>query len=137
MARVRFAILYVLAWTPLAVLYGLVLGSQRDMDVASTIAGTVWTIGSAALLGAIVWWLSTRIHYRRTHLARFLALRHCLRAALRVDDAHDTGGHDPLALCLGHFDETVEDRGGLRDAGRLQHDVIGRRALHDVRDAVP
>ena len=74
MARVRFAILYVLAWTPLAVLYGLVLGSQRNMDLESTIAGTVWTIGSAALLGAIVWRLSTRIHYRRTHLAPFLAI---------------------------------------------------------------
>jgi sensor histidine kinase YesM len=72
--RVRFAILYVLAWLPLAALYALVLGSQPDMDVSSTLMATLWTVGSSALLGAVVWWLSTRIQFERSHLARFLAV---------------------------------------------------------------
>jgi sensor histidine kinase YesM len=71
-ARVRFAILYILAWLPLAALYALVLGTRPDMDVFSTVMATLWTIGSAALLGAVVWWLSNRLQFQRSHLARFL-----------------------------------------------------------------
>jgi sensor histidine kinase YesM len=71
-ARVRFAILYILAWLPLAALYALVLGTRPDMDVFSTVMATLWTIGSAALLGAVVWWLSNRLPFQRSHLTRFL-----------------------------------------------------------------
>ena len=74
MTRVRFAVLYILAWVPLAALYALVLGSQPQMDVGSTLIATVWTIGSAALLGSIVWWLSNRIQFERSHRARFLVV---------------------------------------------------------------
>jgi hypothetical protein len=69
--RVRFAILYVLAWVPLAALYALVLGTRPGMDVFSTVMATIWTIGSAALLGAGVWWLSNPLQFRRKHPARF------------------------------------------------------------------
>ena len=41
MTRVRFAVLYILAWLPLAALYALVLGSQPQMDVGSTLIATV------------------------------------------------------------------------------------------------
>ena len=74
MARVRFAVLYVLAWVPLAALYALVLGSRPGMDVFSTIMATIWTIGSAALFGAIVWWLSNRIQFQRAQRVRFLGI---------------------------------------------------------------
>ena len=72
MSRARFALLYVLAWTPLATLYAVVLGSQRGMNVASALWGAGWTIGVAALLGAAAWWLSMRIRYERAHRVRFL-----------------------------------------------------------------
>lgn len=78
MPRVRFAILYVLAWVPLAALYALVLGSRPEMDVFSTIMGTLWTIGSAALLGSVVWWLSTHIQFHRANRARFLVIHAAL-----------------------------------------------------------
>jgi len=70
--RARFALLYVLAWTPLAVLYAVVLGSQRGIDTTSALWGAGWTIGVAALLGAAAWWLSTRIRYERSNRVRFL-----------------------------------------------------------------
>ena len=72
MVRARFALLYVLAWTPLAALYALVLGTQPRMDAASALWGAGWAIGSAALLGAGAWWASTKIRYERAHRARFL-----------------------------------------------------------------
>ena len=78
MSRARFAVLYALAWTPLAVLYALVLGSQPRINVASAIMGTIWTIGSAALLGAVAWWISTRIQYARRTRVRFLLLHTAL-----------------------------------------------------------
>ena len=74
MSRTRFAALYVLAWTPLAVLYALVLMMQPRMDVASALWGAGWTIGSAALLGVGAWWLSNRMQYARAHRARFLII---------------------------------------------------------------
>ena len=74
MARVRFAVLYVLAWVPLAALYALVLGSRPGMDMFSTIMATIWTIGSAALFGAIVWWLSNRIQFQGAQRVRFLGI---------------------------------------------------------------
>ncbi|HUQ84009.1 MAG TPA: histidine kinase [Gemmatimonadaceae bacterium] len=79
--RVRFAVLYALAWTPLAVLYALVLATQPRMDVISAIVGTAWTIGSAALLGAVAWWISTRVQYDRSHWARFLIVHGLLSIA--------------------------------------------------------
>ena len=72
MPRARFALLYVLAWTPLAALYAVVLGSQRGMDAASALWGAGGAIGIAALLGAAAWWLSMRIRYERAHRVRFL-----------------------------------------------------------------
>ena len=72
MSRARFAFLYVLAWTPLAALYAVVLGSQRGMDVTSALWGAGFTIGVAATLGAAAWWGSTRIPYEFAHRVRFL-----------------------------------------------------------------
>lgn len=74
MSRTRFAALYVLAWTPLAVLYAVVLASQPRMDVPNALFGAVWTVGSAALLGAGAWWLSNRVQYERARRARFLLI---------------------------------------------------------------
>ena len=74
MSRARFAALYVLAWTPLAALYALVLGSQQRIAAMSALLGALSTIGFAALLGAGAWWLSTRIQYDRDHRPRFLAI---------------------------------------------------------------
>ncbi|HUQ81542.1 MAG TPA: histidine kinase, partial [Gemmatimonadaceae bacterium] len=79
--RVRFAVLYALAWTPLAALYALVLATQPRMDVMNAIVGTAWTIGSAALLGAVAWWISTRVQYDRSHWAGFLILHGLLSIA--------------------------------------------------------
>jgi len=73
-SRVRFAVLYALAWTPLAALYALVLATQPRVDVTSALFGAGWTIGSAALLGAVAWWISTRVQYQREHRARFLMI---------------------------------------------------------------
>jgi signal transduction histidine kinase len=72
--RARFALLYVLAWTPFAVLYALVLATQPRMDVPSALAGAAWTIGSAALLGIGAVWLSMRVQYDRAHRVRFLLI---------------------------------------------------------------
>lgn len=80
-SRVRFAVLYVLAWVPLTALYALVLGSQRGVNVESAIAGAVATIGAAALLGAGAWWVSLRLRYERAHRFRFLAVHALLSVA--------------------------------------------------------
>ena len=73
-SRARFAALYLLAWTPLAALYALVLAMQPRMDVPSALWGAAWTIGSAALLGVGALWLSTRVQWDRAHRARFFAV---------------------------------------------------------------
>ena len=73
-SRARFAALYLLAWTPLAALYALVLATQPRMDVPSALWGAGWTIGSAALLGVGAWWLSTRVQHDRAHRARFFLI---------------------------------------------------------------
>jgi len=73
-SRIRFAVLYVLAWTPLAALYALVLGSQRGVSVGSALWGAGATIGSAAVLGSGAWWISRRIRYERAHWLRFLVI---------------------------------------------------------------
>jgi hypothetical protein len=78
-SRARFTVLYVLAWTPLAALYAVVLGSQAGVDLVDALFGAVSTIGIAALLGGVAWWLSTRIRYEPAHRARFL-IAHALLA---------------------------------------------------------
>jgi two-component system LytT family sensor kinase len=79
LSRARFTLLYILAWVPLAILYAVVLASQRGMGIDDALWGAGWTIGVAALLGAAAWWLSTRIRYERTHRARFI-VTHALLA---------------------------------------------------------
>ena len=79
MSRARFTLLYILAWVPLAVLYAVVLASQRGIAVSDALWGAALSIGIAAVLGAAAWWLSTRIRYERTHRARFL-IAHALLA---------------------------------------------------------
>ena len=81
MSRVRFAVLYAVAWTPLAALYALVLAMQPRMDVTGALWGAGWTVGSAALLGAVAWWISTRVQYQREHRARFLSIHGLLALA--------------------------------------------------------
>ena len=70
MSRARFTLLYILAWVPLAVLYAVVLASQRGIAVSDALWGAGFSIGIAALLGAAAWWLSSRIRYERTQRAR-------------------------------------------------------------------
>src|SRR5687767_13598657 len=77
MSRARFVLLYALAWTPLAALYAVVLGSRAEIDFVSAMFGAGWTIGSAAILGGVAWWLSNRLPYDRAHRARFI-LTHAL-----------------------------------------------------------
>ncbi|HEX6053241.1 MAG TPA: histidine kinase [Gemmatimonadaceae bacterium] len=72
MSRARFTLLYILAWVPLALLYAVVLASQRGIAVSDGLWGAGFSVGTAALLGAVAWWLSARIRYERTHRARFL-----------------------------------------------------------------
>jgi two-component system, LytTR family, sensor kinase len=83
-SRVRFAALYALAWTPLAALYALVLGSQRSMSVASALWGAGATIGSAAVLGLGAWWVSLRVPYERAHWLRFLSVHSLLSLVYAV-----------------------------------------------------
>jgi len=71
-SRARFVALYALAWTPLAALYAVVLGSRTEIDFIDALFGAAWTIGSAAVLGGGAWWLSSRIAYDRAHRVRFI-----------------------------------------------------------------
>jgi len=80
-SRVRFALLYALAWTPLMALYGLVLITQRGVDPLGAIAGAVWAVGTAAVLGVPAWWASTRIRYERAQQIRFFLAHAALCAA--------------------------------------------------------
>jgi sensor histidine kinase YesM len=84
MSRVRFLILYGLAWTPLAALYALVLGLQRGVDVESAVVGAGATIGSAAVLGLGAWWVSVVVRYDRGHRLRFLAFHGVMSAVYAV-----------------------------------------------------
>jgi len=77
-SRARFAVLYALAWTPLAALYALVLRTQRGVDSLSALFGAVWAVGTAAILGVPAWWASNRIRYEREHRVRFLLIHAAL-----------------------------------------------------------
>ena len=85
MSRARFTLLYILAWVPLALLYAVVLASQRGVAVTDGLWGAGFSIGIAALLGAVAWWLSTRIPYERTHRVRDVGLYRFWKE-LRIDD---------------------------------------------------
>src|SRR5215211_303632 len=54
------------------------------MDLTSALWGTAWTIGSAALLGAAAWLISTRVQYERAHRVRFLVVHGLLSLAYGV-----------------------------------------------------
>jgi sensor histidine kinase YesM len=84
MSRVRFAVLYTLAWTPLAALYALVLGLQRGVNFESAVVGAGATIGSAAVLGLGAWWVSLRVRYDRAHRLRFLIVHGVMSAVYAV-----------------------------------------------------
>jgi hypothetical protein len=73
-SRARFALLYALAWTPLAALYALVLGSRPGIEPSGALWGAAWAIGTAAILGAPAWWASNRIRFDRAHWIRFLVV---------------------------------------------------------------
>ena len=60
-SRVRFALLYALAWTPLAALYAIVLSPRPGVERSGAIWGAVAAVGTAALLGLPAWWASMRI----------------------------------------------------------------------------
>jgi hypothetical protein len=70
-------------------------------------------------------------------LARLVVTFELRRAGLGVDHAHHAGRHDAIAHRRRHALETLEDRGGLGDAGGLEDDLVGCRALRDLGDAVP
>ena len=74
MSRARFAFLYVLAWTPLAALYGIVLATRPGVRPLSAFFGAVFAVGTAATLGVPAWWASTRIRYERGSRIRFFLL---------------------------------------------------------------
>ena len=73
----------------------------------------------------------------RRLLARLLAPLERRARRLRVDHAHHPRRQDPLAHRLRHAHQPVEDRRRLGDPRRLEHDLVRRRAVHDVRDPVP
>jgi signal transduction histidine kinase len=118
-SRVRFAVLYALAWTPLAALYALVLATQPRVDVTSALFGAGWTIGAAALLGAVAWWISTRVQYRREHRARFLMI-HAVLSLLYG------------AILTSEIALSIKYR-ATRDAyDRFMHEAFGWQVLYSI-----
>jgi two-component system LytT family sensor kinase len=118
-SRLRFAIFYALAWTPLAVLYALVLATQPGMDVTSALWGTGWTVGSAALLGVVAWWVSTRVQYERAHRVRFLVLHGIFSLAY--------GG-----ILTGEIALAIKYRAPLAAYERFMREAFGWQVLYGV-----
>ena len=119
MSRVRFAVLYALAWTPLAALYALVLATQPRMAVSSALWGAGWTIGFAALLGAAAWWISTRVQYERAHRARFLIIHGLLSLAY--------GG-----ILTGEIALSIKYRATREQYDRFMSEAFGWQVLYGI-----
>jgi two-component system LytT family sensor kinase len=118
-SRVRFAALYVLAWTPLAALYALVLATERDVSVGAALWGAGATIGSAAILGVGAWWVSVRVPYRRAHWVRFL-LVHSLASALYA------------VLLTTEVAVTIRYRASMESYRRYMDEALGWQLLYGI-----
>jgi hypothetical protein len=62
MRRLRFLVVYALAWTPFTALYALILaaGVRQRLTVADSIVAAIWTAAPAALLGLGAWYAAGR-----------------------------------------------------------------------------
>jgi hypothetical protein len=61
----RAAVIYVALWTPLVLIYAILIGSPNDMSVAEAVSGGILTVGMAALLGLPALWWTRRLAGRR------------------------------------------------------------------------
>lgn len=81
MSRLRFALLYWLAWVPFAVLYATIIGSQQGVRLGDALWGGAGTAGVAALLGLGVWWSTARLNRRPVRGVALLAAHVLLAVA--------------------------------------------------------
>jgi len=73
--QLRAGALYVAAWTPLLVVYALLVGGKNPISTATAVAIAAQTVGTAALLGVFALWYIRRDAWRGALSAGFL-LRH-------------------------------------------------------------
>jgi two-component system, LytTR family, sensor kinase len=71
--RVRMVALYVAAWTPLLVVYALLVSGKSPMSTATAVTIAAQTVGAAALLGVIALWYIRRDAWRGELSPGFLA----------------------------------------------------------------
>jgi len=118
-SRARFAFLYVLAWMPLAALYGVVLATRPGVDPLSAFFGAVWSVGTAAILGLPAWWASTRIRYARGTRIRFFLLHALLCVAY-------TG------LMTGEIAYSIKTRAPAADYQQFMKQALGWQLLYGM-----
>jgi sensor histidine kinase YesM len=118
-SRTRFAFLYILAWMPLAALYGIVLATRPGVDPLSAFFGSVWAVGTAAILGVPAWWASTRIRYERSTGVRFFLL-HTVLCVMYA------------ALMTGEIVYSIKTRAPAADYQQFMQQALGWQLLYGM-----
>ncbi len=119
MSRARFAFLYILAWTPLAALYGIVLATRPGVDPLSAFFGAVFAVGTAAILGVPAWWASNRIRYERSTRIRFFLMHAVLCAAY-------------AGLMTGEIVYSIKTRAPAADYQQFMEQALGWQLLYGM-----
>ncbi len=78
--QVRTIALFCLGWLPFLVLWGVLNVAYFDVSLAEAVTSATSAIGSAAILGLGVWWLSGRLPLPDTRPLRFYGLQLVLAA---------------------------------------------------------
>jgi len=63
----RTAVVYAALWTPLVLIYAILIGSPNDRSVAEAVSDGLLTVGMAALLGLPALWWTRYLAGRRVH----------------------------------------------------------------------
>lgn len=82
--RLRGWLLYAIAWVPVAVAYGHLIGGERGVTGWAKVSEGVQAAALPALLGVIVWWITGRIRWPARRPVVFFLLQVLLAAAYAI-----------------------------------------------------
>lgn len=87
----RGALLYVASWTPLVLLYALLIGGPNDMSIGDAVYSAMLAVGVAALLGVPALWWAHRLGARQLDASKDGTVRQPLLAHGVAASAYTAG----------------------------------------------